>query len=1065
MDSDEHCCRRYDRPAGTHLPWSHGEQHDTGNAHLDQQDHQRNRNLVERCQGTACTDFLPIFTAAKSAVSYIDTSICTNQPYRYRVQAVNTSVPWSTEYSSIVSATTNLPSAPTALTVSRIDETKLNLSWTDNTSDETGFRIERCTGTGCTTFAEIGTVSANVKTYSDTGLSGSLTYRYRVRAYKTPAGGCAWDSGYTAIAVGITTVTAPSGLAATASNSQQINLSWTNNTVSETGYRIERCTGSSCTTFLEIATVTGKATTWSDTTVAHNTTYRYQIRAMNGTVPWNSGYSNIATATTPAQAAPTGLAASAIATRATLTWTDRTSDETGFKIERCQGAGCSAFAEIGQVGANVTTYADSTVCSGTSYTYQVRATRNSTPTYDTPYSTPATGTPTAVAAVLTATRSSEAQINLTWTNPTTDEDGYRLERCSGSGCSNFVQIASFAANAVSYSDSSLLPNYTYTYRVNGFNTTAACGWQTTSGSASATTTTVAPTGLTATASGRSQINLAWTDTSATETGFKIERCTGTGCTNFIEIAVTSGSGTTWSDMNLPSSTTYRYRVRATKITPYAWDSEYTTVVSATTASVPVAPTALSAQATSSSQINLTWSDVASDATGYRIESCSGTNCSSFSEITAVTLSPKSFSHTGLTPDTTYCYRLRSYKTGTGSWTSAYSNTACSSTAIDSPTSLAAAALNSKTVKLMWNDTSADVSGFNIEGQIWNGQWVVITSLGPNVTSYADTSLIESGKTYSYRIRSFKGAQLSTYSNTVTVKTPAYAPGDAPCLVQDPNAPSITSNPVTTATEGSLYTYQVTATAQGNRTVSYSLPGRPSGMSISPAGLISWTPAFNQSGSQYVTVRVADSGNYSAEQNFMITVTNHNGAPAITSTAVTTARELHPYSYQVIASDPEGDPLTFVLTTAPAGMTISSGGLISWNPATLQYGDNPVVVQVSDGTLATTQSFSLNVAYNTAPAITSIAPATGVEGTAWTHQVVASDPDGDTLMYTLNSAPAGMAISTSGLVKWTPTVTQVGSSTITVQVSDGIASTVQTFPVTITGASQIHKCGTVVTERR
>jgi hypothetical protein len=52
---------------------------------------------------------------------------------------------------------------------------------------------------------------------------------------------------------------------------------------------------------------------------------------------------------------------------------DNSGNETGFKIERCQGSGCTDFAEIAQVGSNTTGYADTTVLALLTYTYRVRA--------------------------------------------------------------------------------------------------------------------------------------------------------------------------------------------------------------------------------------------------------------------------------------------------------------------------------------------------------------------------------------------------------------------------------------------------------------------------------------------------------------------------------------------------------------------------------------------------------------------------------------------------------------------------------------------------------------------
>ena len=133
-------------------------------------------------------------------------------------------------------------------------------------------------------------------------------------------------------------------------------MSWTDLSNNETGFRIERCQGAGCTTFAEVAQVATNVSTYSDAGLAAATTYSYRVRAANGA--GNSSYTNTAAATTLSSApvAPTNLTATAASsTTANLTWTDNAANETGFRIERCQGAGCTTFAEVGLVGANVTT--------------------------------------------------------------------------------------------------------------------------------------------------------------------------------------------------------------------------------------------------------------------------------------------------------------------------------------------------------------------------------------------------------------------------------------------------------------------------------------------------------------------------------------------------------------------------------------------------------------------------------------------------------------------------------------------------------------------------------------
>jgi fibronectin type III domain protein len=169
-----------------------------------------------------------------------------------------------------------------------VSSSQIDLSWTDASDNETGFKIER--STDGTTFAEIGTVGANVATYSDTGLAESTIYYYRVRAVNT--GG---DSDYSNTAGTTTLPSAPSNLAATAVSFDQIDLSWSDNSTGETGFKIERSSDAGAT-FTEIGTVGANATTHSDTGLTPLTPYSYRLRASS--VAGDSAYSNTSSATT-----------------------------------------------------------------------------------------------------------------------------------------------------------------------------------------------------------------------------------------------------------------------------------------------------------------------------------------------------------------------------------------------------------------------------------------------------------------------------------------------------------------------------------------------------------------------------------------------------------------------------------------------------------------------------------------------------------------------------------------------------------------------------------------------
>lgn len=188
------------------------------------------------------------------------------------------------------------PSAPTGLVATPVSSSQINLSWTDSDSTEQGFKVERCTGSGCSDFTQIATVGTNITSYTNTGLAASTSYSYRVRAYNQ-----AGDSDFSNTAGTETPATpavpaAPTSLIAVAVSKSQINLTWTDNASNETGFYIDRCKGSTCTNFSRIATVGANVTLFNNIGLNKGTTYRYRVSAYNASGV--SAYSNIASATT-----------------------------------------------------------------------------------------------------------------------------------------------------------------------------------------------------------------------------------------------------------------------------------------------------------------------------------------------------------------------------------------------------------------------------------------------------------------------------------------------------------------------------------------------------------------------------------------------------------------------------------------------------------------------------------------------------------------------------------------------------------------------------------------------
>jgi hypothetical protein len=142
----------------------------------------------------------------------------------------------------------------------------------------------------------------------------------------------------------------------------------------------------------------------------------------------------------------------------------------------------------------VVSYQNTGLTASTSYSYQVRAynaggTSSYTNTATAMTSTPPPAPP-AAPTTLAAAAISTSQIDLSWTDNATTEDGFRIERCAGAGCSGFVEIATVGANVVSYQNTGLTASTSYNYRVRAFNAGGTSSYTNT-----ATATTPAPPAL------------------------------------------------------------------------------------------------------------------------------------------------------------------------------------------------------------------------------------------------------------------------------------------------------------------------------------------------------------------------------------------------------------------------------------------------------------------------------------------------------------------------------------------------------------------------------------------
>ena len=196
------------------------------------------------------------------------------------------------------------------------------------------------------------------------------------------------------------------------------------------------------------------------------------------TVTDSNGASSTATGSIVARPlpplAPSGLTASLSGNLVVLAWQDNSANDTGFAIERCEGAGCTSFASLANQWPDTPGYTDDSAPSGKTYRYRVRAYNDGG--YS-PYSNIASilvatsNQPPVAPSGLTAKAITRSSIRLTWANGSTDQTAIWIERCQGLGCASFSQVAAVAGAATTFTDTGLSARTTYRYRVRAHGAT------------------------------------------------------------------------------------------------------------------------------------------------------------------------------------------------------------------------------------------------------------------------------------------------------------------------------------------------------------------------------------------------------------------------------------------------------------------------------------------------------------------------------------------------------------------------------------------------------------------
>jgi len=425
------------------------------------------RTVVERKKGTDGNwTIVTSSPLAAGVLKYVDSGLSANTQYFYRVRAVSPSN--SNVYSVPYPDNDTGEGCYTmlgAVTVygSVLPSNSIYLFWSSG-SGGSEYVIERKVADG--NFAVVATVSADTTSWYDTNLVPNVLYTYRIK-YKSYDNESVYSNELTIANVFLE---APSNLTASVNANSEIELAWTDNSLDETGFEIWRYEyiNSSSSNYSLYSVVGQNVRSFTDKNVQAGIQYRYMVRAYDAERNIYSGYSNAATAGVGIINPPDRLDYSVVSqTQITLTWRDNSSNESGFKIERKIGTN-GLWTEIATLVANTTSYSSTGLVPYVQYFYRVKAYDYSSSSYS--YSNEievSTGIPYGPEDLVAEAVSSK-QINLTWKDNSSNEQGFRIERRKA-GESNFSLIATVEAGVTNYKDKGLSSGTIYYYRVAAYN--------------------------------------------------------------------------------------------------------------------------------------------------------------------------------------------------------------------------------------------------------------------------------------------------------------------------------------------------------------------------------------------------------------------------------------------------------------------------------------------------------------------------------------------------------------------------------------------------------------------
>jgi titin len=689
-------------------------------------------------------------TVAGNIKTYTDSSAPINKTILYRVYTYkSTNVSSSITTASIV----NTFPAPTNPTITQLAVNSVKIDWADNSTGEDGFKIDKKNDFGVWTTA-YASVGASITTYTDTAAAISDSLQYRIYGYK----GTAYST-YAYTNASDLTFPPPTNVTDSSVSIISIKLNWADNSTGETGFKIDRSVDGGAWG-IAYGTVGENVVTWTDTNAPINKNIQYRIYGYTATDASSYAYSNTIANTFPVPVLNTVTQQTVSSFK--LDWSDNSSGEEGFKIERKIDDG--TYAQIASVGANVITYTDSSINKKgyTTVYYRIRGFKG---TDYSAYSEKTQSITFPEPSNINYTKTSISSITVTWADNSNGEDGFKIDKKVGFS-EWILTYGTAAANAVSWLDSNAEPNTSIQYRVYAYkgNNTSAAG-----STATIDNTFPAPLNISTEKLTISSIKVNWTDNSTGETGFIVDRKIGVD--SWAAYDTTAANAVTWTDNNAVLNVNLQYRIKGYKESYY---SNY--LESSQISNIFPAPTNLTLtqvkSKTKATSIKLDWTDNSNGEDGFKISKKD--DVGNWNDLYTVGSNIKTWTDTNATISDSLAYRVKGYK---GTYSSGYTTADVSALTFPPPSNLTFTKIDLNSIRLNWTDNSTGEDGFKIDKKIGDGAWTVAYgTVAVNAVTWTDDNA-DVNQNLQYRVYSYSGTFFSNYVETTVIDNTFPAPTD------------------------------------------------------------------------------------------------------------------------------------------------------------------------------------------------------------------------------------------------------------------------------------------------